>query len=343
MTALLRLFISFLPVFLFSFSFQSDINVYSDKLYLDLFNHKWKNIPSNESLNRAFDYSNIKFSFDKEDYTFGIGYLSEGVVEVNKGFIQTWYYASSDFNTLLKKSDIGYYITEPKIYGIENYSQFQSVFVGKKFKYFKINFSLLRGKVLQYMKVNGFNRKKHFITDLDYYYSDKNILMDNYLKSKNYKGIGYSFDIKFFRKFHSYEIGAGFFNIFGAIKWRNIILMKYHFDSNTKYIGNDGYYHYRPFGVGKFIKTSFYQKLPFYVKYHIKKYLKNFSFGDEGIYSVGARYDELFIRKNLFKIGYVPQSKSMVFGLYFKNLNVELSNNIKYHTKFLKLFFKINY
>jgi len=345
MTILQKLFINFFPVFLFSYNFsiKGDVNIYSNKLYLNVFDSKWNKIPSNKSMNRVIDYSNITLSINKKDYSYGIGYFDEGVVKVNKGFIQTWYYATQNFNTLLKKSDVGYYITESNIYALVNYSQFQALFIQNNLKYFNIRFSFLRGKVIQYMKINGKNTKNHFITDLNYYYSDKNLLMTNYLKSNDYKGLGYSLDITVLKKFNSYDIFLGFFNILGAIEWKDIVLMRYHFDSNTKYIGKDGYYHYRSFGEGRFIKTNFYQKLPFYLKYKIKKKFKKFFLEDEGMYSSGARFDTLFIGKKIFKIGYTLQVKNIVFGLNTKHFNIELSNNIKYHSKFIRFNFKYRY
>ena len=345
MTVLLRLFISLFPLFLFAstFSIKGDVNIYSDSLYLDTFDRIWDTIPSKKKMNRLFDYSNIEISFRNKDFTYGIGYFDESVIKLNDGFIQTWYYASQDFNTLLKKSDVGYYITNPDIYGIMNYSQSQSVFVEKNFNYLNVRFSVLRAKEIQYMKVNGKNTQKRFIMDLDYYYAGKNILMERYIKSDNYKGLGYSLDITASKKFNSYEIFLGFFNVIGAIQWKDIILMRYHFDSQTKYIGSDGYYHYRPFGQGKFIKTDFYQKLPFYFKYKIKKSFKKFFLEDEGMYSSGARFDTLFIGKKIFKIGYTPQAKNVVFGINTKHFDIELSNNIKYHSKFIKLNFEFTY
>ena len=346
MTVLQKLFISsFFPVFLFSYtiSLESDINVYSNRLYLDLFDNKWQKIPSNENMNRAFDYSSLILSFNKKKYSLGIGYYSEGLVKINKGFIQTWYYADNNFNTLLKKSDVGYYITEPKIYELLNYSQFRSVFYKKNYKGFSLKFSIIQGKVLQYMKVNGINYKNRFIADLNYYYSDKNILMTNYLKSNNYKGLGYSVDVFYKKIFPTFEYSLGFYNILGAVRWKNIILMKYHFDSDTRYKDENGYYHYRPFGIGRFIKTDFYQKLPFYISYKFKKLLRKFFIEDEGLYSSGTRYDSFFLGKKYFKVGYVPQIKNVIFGIESKNINVELSNNIKYHSKFLKILIKLKY
>ena len=344
-TILQKLFISLFPLFLFAYnvSIENDINVYSDKLYLDIFDKKWKSIPSKKPLNIAIDYSNLRIFLFDDKFLMGVGYNSEGVVKINRGFIETWYYADKDFNTLLKRSNIGYYITTPKIYGILNYSQFNSFFVGKKYKNFNIEFSIIRGKLLQYMEVNGFNYKNHFVADLVYYYSDKNFLMEKYLKSDNYTGVGYSISANFYKNFNTFNVFLEFYNILGVIRWSDIILMKYHFDSNTKYIGDDGYYHYRPFGVGKFIKTNFYQKLPFFVKYKLKKQFKNFYLMDEGLYSSGSRFDTLFVGKGIFKIGFVPQIKNIVFGMEGKRYNMEVSNNIKYHSKFIKIYFKFTY
>ncbi len=346
MTALQKLFISSLfPVFLFSFNIQleSNINAYSNRLYFDVFDHKWKNIPSNKSINKAFDYSNFNLSFNKKKYSLGIEYSSEGLVKINKGFIQTLYYTGNDFNTLLKKSDAGYYITEPKIYGLLNYSQFRSVFYKKNYKGFSLKFSIMQGKVLQYMKVNGTNYKKRFIADLNYYYSNKNILMKNYLKSNSYQGLGYCINAFYKKVFSTFEYSLGFYNILGAVRWKNVVLMKYHFDSNTRYKDKNGYYHYKAFGVGRFVKTDFYQKLPFYISYKFKKLFRKFFIEDEGMYSNGSRYDSLFLGKNYFKVGYVPQAKNIILGIESKHINVELSNNIRYHSKFFKFFIKIKY
>ena len=341
-----KLFInSFFPVFLFSYNFQfeANVNAYSNKLYFDIFDNKWKQIPSKSYMNRVLDYSNINLSYKNNNNSYGIGYLNEGTLKVNKGFIETWYYAANDFNILLKKSDIGYYISEPKIYGKMNYSQFRSIFLQKFYQNFKIKYSILQGKVLQYMKIKGINTKKHFIADLYYNYSDRNLLMQDYLKSNDYRGLGYSIDISYSKKYPSFEYNINFYNILGAIYWKNIVFMKYHFDSNTKYKDENGYYHYRPFGVGKLIKTNFYQKLPFYISYKLKKTFKKFFIEDEGMYNDNNRYDSLFLGKKYFKIGYVPQIKNVVFGFENKNINIELSNNIKYHSKFLKIYLKFRY
>jgi len=333
----------FFPLFLFSYNeihIKGDINLYSDKLYFDIFDDKWQKIPSNEPMNRAIDYSSISIYTTSKNYSFGYKYNSQGIVKINKGFIETWYYAASDFNTLTKTYDIGYYITEPKIYGILNYYQDDSIFYTKKYKYFNITFNLLRGKQLQYMKVNGTNRENRFLATLKYFYTDKNLVTHSYEDDNYYSGLGSSFDIEFFDKDNKLKPFIGIYNILGFIKWRSITYLEYHFDSKTKYIGDDGYYHYKPFGVGKYKKdVNFYQKLPLFIKYSFE--YKNI--GDNGLFSNGARFDELFFKYHKYKIGFIPQTKNIVLGVFQKNWRIDISNNLSTHSKFLKLYFDVKF
>jgi len=187
---LLKLFskiVIIFPLFLWGldtkFHITTDINLYSDKLYFDVFSHKWEELPSDKSTNRAINFSNMAIYKNYQKFSIGYRYRSEGILEINKGFIETWYYASNDFNTLTKKSDIGYFISEPDIYGILNYYQMDSIFYKRFLKnnnsILSLTFNILRGKQLQYMEVKGNNEKDRFITDIDYYYTDKNLLLKN--------------------------------------------------------------------------------------------------------------------------------------------------------------------
>ncbi|WP_456480724.1 hypothetical protein [Nautilia sp.] len=263
---------------------------------------------------------------------------------VNKGLLETWYYAENDFNTLLKKDTVGYYITEPNIFGKMNYSLFNKLFFEYKLNDFLFTFSFIQAKDIQYMEVNGTNVKNRFLLDLVYYYTNNNILMKEYLKSYNYKGKGGSFDIEYKKRLDEFDFYIGFFNILGFIDWKNIMKMVYHFDSDTKYIGEDGYYHYRPFGTGKFVKTKFFQRIPFYIKYKLtKKFHNGLIVGDSGMYCNKRRYDEIFFIKNFLKIGYVIQNKNFLYGINFKNFSIEISNNLELHSKFIKISFNYKF
>ena len=335
---LLRLFISLIPLFLWGldtkFHITTDINLYSDKLYFDVFSHKWEELPSDKSTNRAINFSNMAIYKNYQKFSIGYRYRSEGILEINKGFIETWYYASNDFNTLLKKKDIGYYINEPEVYGILEYYQLENLFFKKNLKNFIISINLFRPRQLQYMKVNGINSKNRFIADIDYYYTDKNILTKTMDNDNYYGGYGGSIDLEFINK----NFLIGIYNIGGFIDWKSITHLKYHFDSDTKYIGEDGYYHYRPFGVGQYyINSNFHQLLPIFIKYHYQ--FQNI--GLNGMYANNTNYNTIYLKYGYIKIGYIPQNKNIVYGFNSSHFSIELSQNIKYHSTYAKLYLDI--
>jgi len=349
MTILPRLFISLFPLFLFasSVNFKSESSVYSDKLYFDIFEGKWKSLPSNEPLNRGIALSKSELYVSDSGIEFGFGYDISGLSKINRGFIQTWYYAQSDFDTLLKESDIGSKITDTKIYGKLNYAQYSRFFIRKVFAIsnseFKISANVLRGKQLQYMDVNGTNTPDRFVADLRYYYTDRNLVSHNYEDDKDYYGDGFGLDLEYRFSYKKFAFFAGVYNLFGFIDWKSITYMEYHFDSQTKYVGDDGYYHYRPFGVGKYVvDTTFHQKLPVFVKYAFEYKKELLKFGDNGLFSQGARFDELYVGYRGLKIGYVPQSKNMIYGIYTDSFSAEISNSLKKeHTRMIKISFEM--
>jgi hypothetical protein len=344
-TVLQKLFISFFPLFLFAFSFESEINLFSDKLYFDVFNDKWKTLPSKEPLNRALDFSFMKIEIEDKNTALGYSYNSNAIIKINKGFIETWYYASNDFNVLLKKSDIGYYITEPKIYGVLNYSQFEKIYIKKNFINFNIYFNFLRGKQLQFMKINGKNTQNRFIADLSYYYTDKNIVTHLYEDDDYYGGEGFSFDIEGVVKKNNYVFNLGIYNLFGFINWRSITFMEYHFDSNTKYVGEDGYYHYKPFGIGRYkTDVNFFYRLPVFIKYSLERNLKkDYFLGVNGLFTEGVNFNEMYIGYKYFLVGYIPQTKYYIFGIKTRHFGLKISNDIKFHSKTIVCSLKINF
>ena len=346
MTILRKLFISFFPLFLFAsnISLKTEINLYSDSLYFDVFDNEWNSIPSTKSINRAINYSYAEVAYNVDNnVSFGYKYNSFANIKINKGFIETWYYADSDFNTLLKRSDIYVNITEPNIYGLLNYCVTDGVFIRKNFKNLKITLNLYRGKNLEYLKVNGNNTNERFVADLKYYYSSRNFVTHKYEDDDYYEGYGGGVDIEYENKFKNIKYKVGLYNILGFLKWKSVTYLEYHFDSDTKYIGDDGYYHYKPFGVGKYYtNVSFYQRLPKFLKYSVS-YKKNIEIGDNGLYSTGARYDELYAIYKHIKLGYVPQTKNAIFGLIFRNFRMEASSDIKKHSKLIKLNLEIKF
>jgi len=288
-------------------------------------------------MNRAVDFSKIEFNIENDKFIFGYAYNSNGFLKINKGFVETWYAAQNDFNTLTKKSDIGGEISEKEIYGVLDYSEYDSFFIRSVYRNrnsnFYVSFNILRGKRIDRMDVNGTNTNSRFLADVKYYYSKKNILTHKYEESGGY-GYGMSLDLEYGFKSEFFDAGFGIYNIFGFISWKNITCLQYSFDSQTKYVGEDGYYHYKPFGVGKYVfDVSYRQKLPVYMKYGIKYKKGNLFFGDRGVAGAGVRYDELYTGYKNFKIGYVLQSKTFVFGVKYKKVLLEFSEKLNKHTR----------
>ena len=343
-----RLFISFFPLFLFAYKshFYSDINLFSDKLYFDVFSDKWNSIPSKKTINRALSFSRIGIEY-KSTFTYGIKFENDGVVKINRGFIESWYYASNDFNTLLKRSDIGYYITTPEIYGILNYAEYYAFYLKKEFFGTSFYLNFLKGKRLDYIKVIGNNTKNRFIADLEYVYTGKNFITDNF-NGGDFSGYGLGIDIQKRFVYKNYFLFLGVYNILGFIRWRGVNYMYYHFDSDTKYIGDDGYIHYKPFGKG-FYKTdyNFFQRLPLFFKYNLHFSKNNFIFGSEGIYTQGNYFNVPYLKFKLKKLwlkaGYVLENKNFVYGISGKSFAIEVSNNLKFHSKFIKLLIDFNF
>jgi len=344
-----KLFIScFLPLFLFAseIEFKAEANLYSDQLKFDVFNDKWDSLPSKKEMNHLIDHSYFQASYSQNGYVFGMDYFSDGIVKLNRGFIETWYYGENNFFTILKKSDLGYYVTDPSLYALMNYSEYVSVFAGKRFEFknssFQVRFHILKGVKLHYIKLTGSNTNDRFLADLEYYYTDENILTGDY-NNQSSDSIGTKIDISYRYKKGRWEFFAGADNILGFIKWKNIAYMYYNFDSNTKYIGDDGYYHYRPFGVGKYTYgVTYTQKLPYFINYAFSySFSKHFKIGDEGIYSYGGYYNLFYGLYRHFKFGYIPENGNIVLGTVWNGFKLELSNNIKEHSTLIKALLEI--
>jgi hypothetical protein len=327
---------------------------YSDKLYFDLFSHKWKTLPQSKDYNHAFlwNYLRIKV-ISYSPWKWGIGFNFEGKAKISRGFIETWFYANEDWNTLLKKSDINYYLSSSNVYGYLNYYTYYNLFFKRKInRNLAIILNILKGEKLFYLKLVGSNTKERFLADLKYIYTGKNILTPSFYKSNNYNGYGISIDLDFHKKIKQYYFNILLHNLLGFIKWNKISKMIYHFDSNTKYIGTDGYYHFKPFGVGYYSYSDFYQRLPFLYRYNFNYCFRNFPLivGLEGAGTMETFFSEIYSKYHFsflfpfnLKIGYVYQRNTYIAGLSTKHLAIEFSDNLEKHTKFARIYFKIQF
>jgi len=123
--------------------------------------------------------------------------------------------------------------------------------------------------------------------------------------------------------------------------------MHYSFNSNTVYIGDDGYKHNRAFGEGYYIYNQKYtQKISPFIKTKLNyKLSQNTYIGDlvdiyENFYT-----NELFITQKYsifnFKLAYILENKTALFGFGTKNYYLEVSNKFSTSNTVLKLNYKI--
>ena len=123
--------------------------------------------------------------------------------------------------------------------------------------------------------------------------------------------------------------------------------MHYSFNSNTVYIGDDGYKHNRPFGVGYYKYNQKYtQKISPYIKTKlIYKLYPNTYIGDLVDIYKNFYANELFITQKYsifnFKLAYILENKIAIFGFSTNNYNIEISNKFSTSDTVLKLNYKI--
>jgi len=340
--ALRKLFINLFPLFLFANTYKvyTDVTLFSNYLDFDIFSKKWDEVPTKKEWNKAFSFSKIGVEVG-DDIFYGIKYEADGVVKINRGFFETWYYAQEDFNVLLKKNDINYFINSTDIKGYMNYAQYYAFYIKKRFKDLFISLNFLKGDKLYFINLDGKNTQERFIADLDYIYTHKNFITHQY-NNPSFNSYGMSVDIESSFKVKDMFFKIGGYNIFGFLKWKNVNYMHYHFDSNTKYIGEDGFIHYKPFGEG-YYKTGYdyFQKLPLFFKYLFEYKKRYYSVGSEGIYSkniyCNVPYMRIKIKKFCVKLGYVIENSNLLFGFNFKNFSFEISKKFNFHTNFARL------
>jgi hypothetical protein len=125
--------------------------------------------------------------------------------------------------------------------------------------------------------------------------------------------------------------------------------MKYNFDSDTLYQGDDGYVHLRPFGVGQYSYTKNYiQKLPLhyqvYLEYNI---LKDFTIGvnNNGNKDINM-YKYYMIKQHNqidYKVGYINKANIITLGISNKKYTFDISNKFGSNNNILLFAYKIKF
>ncbi|MEA2050160.1 MAG: hypothetical protein U9O56_05465 [Campylobacterota bacterium] len=329
-------------------------NIKSDSLDIDIFDDKWLTMPKHNKTNNAYGDIYFEGSYHLDDIKIGVFHEKSINLNANDGFIQTWFYATKDFNTLLNKDDIGDYITNTTIdgdasYYIANGIYIQKIFNPTKKHYFSSKLKLLKGSELQSLAVTGENAEQ-FEMSFDYYYSDKNHISKNKRFDNSENGIGYAIDLEYIYNDEKLYFHAGFYNIHSFLYWKDIEFMHYDFNGQTIYIGDDGYKHSRPFGSGYYrYDIDYKQKLPLYYRSTLNYKINNIiSIGDsmEGYNDIV--FNQLYIKTKInknhsFKTGYIYETKNIIFGVDFKYISLECMYNFAMNEKVLVGGYKIKF
>lgn len=318
-------------------NFRASIDAQSNKLPFNIFDQEWQEIPPHERSNDAFGQVYSDFYVDYDGFKIGVFGEKVAQIHINEGFFQTWFYAQKDFVSLLFNKDIYKTIPQNPIDGQATSFSSYGLYLQKVFQPAKSHFLSLKVKIhnadnLHDIKADGYTNDTKFVGSFDYYYSQDNLISKEETKSSTPKGIGYGIDIEYLYHQDKWYFYLGGYNLGSYIYWKNVTLMHYDFNSQTIYKGEDGFNHARPFGQGYYkYNLSFKQKLPEYYKSSINYEMKDsLSIGTniklyENLYTT-----EPYINAKLYflryKLGYQIQDKTLLFGLYYKYFNLEVSN-----------------
>ncbi len=333
------------------------LEIKSNSLPIDVFEKDWDTMPSHKTDNYAF--GQLYFDIYHNFYDFKIGIFKEEKLyfNINDGFIQTWYHAKKDFNTLLHKAEIGNDISYVNIDADINYYDTQGLFIQEiiplsKNHTFSVKVKLLKAKDLQSLEVYGKNDSQKFQMSFDYYYSDKNHISKNKNHDDIYQGSGYGFDLEYIYDNDKIYFYSGILNLNSYINWESITFMHYDFDSGiypnkcttlgVTYIKDNGYLGCKSFGTGYYkYNINFKQKLPILYKVTLDYKIKDFlSIGNNLDMSENIYFNETYINMRIlnsaYKLGYIHENENILLGAYFENIDLSISKDLSTSSKIIQ-------
>jgi hypothetical protein len=316
---------------------QGDGYLYSDKLNLKVFETTVNAIPKHKKSNKAI--GNLKHQIFTSYKNFNIGFFQNKHINVNinDGFVKTWFNLNQDFTKLLNTSTIGAALEDLDIKADFNSYDVCGIFLNKEFKLNKSNTlsiytNILKGNDIQDIQINGQNKNSNFNLAIDYIYAKRNIITKNKDHNSDYTSYGYSIDLHHNFKYKKLNITSEIYNILSYLVWKNIAYMRYDFNSDTIYLGDDGYNHLRPFGRGKYLYTKDYKHtLPLHYKIDFQYNLyKNFSAGFKIIGNEEINMQQIFTKvkhENInYEIGYINKANLATIAFSNDKYKIEFSN-----------------
>jgi len=313
----------------------------SNKLKLNIFDHTWESMPLYAKDNYAFGGLYFDAYYVYNGYKIGAFSEERASIYFNDGFVKTLYSSNSDFNTFLHMDDIYTKIDPTLLKGSTNAYKIKGAYLEKIFQIQQNHFLSAKLKLyvaddVQNLVIEGTNTQERFQGTLEYYYCKENYVSGRTSEETTSQGYGYSMDLAYIYNKEKLYIYAGLFNIGGVIYWNNISKMEYVFDSDTVYVGEDGYNHRKPFGIGSYQdNVSYTQYLPLFYRASFDYALfENFSFGNNLSGYRSVVFNEPYVTMKLYntrwKLGYMYEAKTVMFGAYFNHFQVEISNNFSF-------------
>jgi len=324
-----------------TFHIRASLNPKSNELQLNIFDQTWDVMPTHVQDNYAYGSIYFDAYYNFETWKIGIFADQSASIYLNDGFIQTLYQSNNDFNTFLHNSTINTQLSKTDIDGFTNYYDIKGLYLQKLLSLSPYHTISAKVKFfvsddIQNVDINGYNTQERFVANLEYYYRKENYISHRTSDETTSKGYGYSIDLEYIYNKERLYIYAGLLNIGGIIYWDNISKMTYFFDSQTVYVGADGYNHRKPFGVGKYEDNVKYkQYLPMFYKGTIDYALYSFlSIGNNlsGYKDVvfNEPYVTLKVYNSRYKVGYMYEANTAIFAAYFQHFKVEISNNFSF-------------
>ncbi len=317
------------------------VEAYSDHLPFDIFDDDWDVLPTHHLSNSAFGtlYVDIHYN-DNNNFRYGLFSEKSINININDGFIQTWYNATQDFNKFFTKlKDISTMeLNTQDIQGDGSFYDTEGLFLQKIIP-LKNNHNLsLKTKFyyadeLKELIVRGYNNEVKFFLETNYFYTHEDILLKQENKNNDFNGYGYGFDLEYIYNDDSWYLYVGLLNIGAFIDWKSVTKQHLIFETQNKYKGDDGLSHVDAtiHGDGYTYDINYKQKLPRYWKSAIVyKYNDSINIGENIIGYKDIYYNESYViykQSDIgYKLGYFRENKVANFGIYFKNINIEISN-----------------
>jgi len=331
----------------YTYKVETTLDVKSDNLPLDFFDTDWKDYNKRRKNNYAFGLVNFEAMRKYNDFVIGVFLQKNADAYMNDILIETLYESDKNFFAILSNKNLYKNLDAGPILGRVNSFESSGLFFQKQFllkdnHHFLLKLKLHLAKELDDVSVKGTSTEDSFKGKLDYYYSNSNKISNAKNLSDTPQGYGYSLDMAYIYKKDKIYAYFGVYNILSYIFWKNISYMHYDFDSQTIYVGEDGYNHYKPFGVGYYkYNLNYTQQIPTYAKGSLNyEFMNNLAFGDTVSIYEGMHYNEVYTTLKLlsvrYRLTYIPENYNLVFGVYHKHFLFEISRGFEKSNRMLQ-------